>query len=125
LLFLTVLISFTVSGASALAGGTMKKFVVLYSGGKAPTNPKEAEASMKQWTEWFGTLDGAVVDNGLPFGEAKTVTATGVREGADGNVSNGYGIFQAASLKEAAALLKGCPIIAEGGKVHVFDLMAM
>jgi hypothetical protein len=119
------LINFTVIQEPKLTGGVMKKFVVLYSGGKAPSGPKEAEASMKTWMEWFSKLDGAVVDNGLPFGEAKTISASGVKDGSDGNVSNGYGIFQAASLKEAAALLKGCPIIADGGKVHVFDLMAM
>jgi hypothetical protein len=103
----------------------MKKFVVLYSGGKTPTNQKEAEASMKIWMDWFGKLGGSVIDNGNPFGESETISASGVKNGPDGNVSNGYGIFQANSLKEAAALLKGCPIIAEGGKVHVFDLMAM
>jgi hypothetical protein len=103
----------------------MKKFVVLYSGGKTPANQKEGEASMKRWMEWFGKLGGSVADNGNPFGESKTISAAGVKDGPDGNVSNGYGVFQAASLAEAAALLKGCPIFAEGGKVHVFDLMPM
>jgi hypothetical protein len=103
----------------------MKKFVVLYSGGKAPANPKEAEASMKKWTEWFSKLDGSVADNGNPFSESKTITASGVKDGPEGNISNGYGIFQANSLAEVTALLKGCPILSEGGKVHVFDLIAM
>lgn len=103
----------------------MKKFVVLYSGGKSPSNQKEAEASMKKWMEWFGKLGGSVEDNGNPFGESKTISASGVKDGPDGNSANGWSIFQAPSLKEAAALLKSCPIIAEGGKVHVFDLMPM
>jgi hypothetical protein len=103
----------------------MKKFLVLYSGGQTPANPKEAEASMKRWTDWFSKLDGSVADAGNPFSESKTITAAGLKDGPEGNISNGYGIFQAESLKAAAALLKGCPILSEGGKVHVFDLMAM
>jgi hypothetical protein len=103
----------------------MKKFVVLYSGGRPARDPRQAEPSMNSWTEWLDTLDGAIVERGLPFGEAKTVTASGVEDAADGNVSNGYSIVQAGSLKEAAALVKGCPIIARGGKVHVFDLREM
>jgi len=103
----------------------MKKFLVLYSGGKAPANPKEAEASMKKWTEWFAKLDGSVAEAGNPFGESRTLSASGVKNGTDGNISNGYSIFQAESLERAASLLKGCPILSEGGKAHVFDLMPM
>ncbi|HYW82521.1 MAG TPA: hypothetical protein VFB30_04660 [Spirochaetia bacterium] len=103
----------------------MNKFVVLYSGGKAPTTPQEGEASMKVWQSWFGKLGGAVVEAGAPFGGSKTVTSSGVQDGTSGNVSNGYSVLQAADLNAAAKLVKDCPIVAEGGKVHIFGLMAM
>jgi hypothetical protein len=103
----------------------MKKFLVLYSGGKAPTTPQEGEASMKTWQAWFGKLGDKVVEAGAPFGGSKSVSGSGIQDGAGGNISNGYSIFQANDLPGAAGLVKQCPIIAEGGKVHVFDLMAM
>jgi hypothetical protein len=103
----------------------MAKFMVLYSGGKAPTTPQEGEASMKVWMKWFEGLGKSVVEAGAPFAGSRTVTKSGVQSGASGNVSNGYSLVEAADVGAAAALLKGCPIIAEGGKVHVFELAAM
>jgi hypothetical protein len=104
----------------------MKKFVVLYSGGKAPATPQEGEASMKAWTKWFEGLGKSVVEAGLPFGAgAKTVSSSGVQDGASGNISNGYSVFQAADLGAAVKLAKGCPILAGGGKVHLFEAMDM
>ena len=103
----------------------MKKFVVLYSGGKAPTTPQEGEASMKVWQKWFDGLGKSVVEAGAPFGGSKTLSGSGVQDGASGNVSNGYSIVQADDLAGAARLVKACPMIADGGKVHIFELMAM
>jgi hypothetical protein len=103
----------------------MKKFAVLYSGGKAPTTPQEGEASMKAWQKWFDTLGKSVIEAGAPFGGSKTVSSSGVQDGTAGNVSNGYSVLQADDLAAAAKLVKGCPMIADGGKVHVFELTAM
>jgi hypothetical protein len=80
---------------------------------------------MKKWMAWFESLGSAVVDAGTPFAKSKTVSSTGTLDGAGGNVSNGYGIVEAASLAAASAMVKACPIIAEGGKVHIFEQMAM
>jgi hypothetical protein len=101
----------------------MKPFVLLYKGGKAGSTPAEAEKMMKVWTQWFTKLGKTVVDMGQPFGQGKTITAKGVKDGA--NASNGYTIIQAESLNEAAGIAKGCPIIADGGEVQVFETMAM
>ncbi len=103
----------------------MKKFLVLYSGGKAPSTPQEGEASMKEWRAWFGKLGSAVVEAGAPVGGSKVVNGAGVQDGAGGNISNGYSVLQADDLAGAAKILKSCPIIADGGTVHVFELMAM
>jgi hypothetical protein len=103
----------------------MKQFLVLYSGGKAPTSPQEGEASMKVWRAWFGKLGSSVVEAGAPVGGSKVVSGTGVQDGTGGNISNGYSVLQADDLAGAAKILKSCPIIADGGKAHVFELMAM
>ncbi len=103
----------------------MAKFVVLYSGGKTPTTPQEGEASMKRWTAWFQKLGSSVADMGAAFGKSKTVTSSGVQDGGSGNVSNGYSIVQADNLAAAAKLVGSCPIVSEGGKVHLFELAAM
>ncbi len=101
----------------------MKPFVLLYRGGTAGSTPAEAEKIMKVWTQWFEKLGGALVDGGKPFGQGKVVTSAGVRDGA--NASNGYSVIQAESLSDAAGLAKGCPIVADGGEVQVFETMAM
>ncbi len=103
----------------------MKKFLVLYSGGKAPSTPQEGEASTKAWMAWFGKLGKVVVEAGAPFAGSSTVSSSGVRSGAEGNISNGYSLLQADDLASAAKIVRDCPIVADGGKVHVFDLMAM
>ncbi len=118
-------VPFGVSRSSCQQEDRMKRFIVLYSGGKAPTTQQEGETSMKQWRSWFGKLGSAVVEAGAPFAGSKTVTASGAREGADGNVSNGYSVLQSEDIAGAAKLVKDCPIIGEGGKVHIFDLLAM
>ena len=103
----------------------MKKFIVLYSGGKQPTNPQEGQASMKVWQAWFEKLGNAVLEAGAPFGSSKTVSAAGMQDGGGGNLSNGYSLLQADSLADAGKLVKECPILSNGGKVHVFELAAM
>jgi hypothetical protein len=108
-------------------GGSMAKFMVLYSGGKSPatSTPQEVEASMKEWMKWFEGMGKSVVDHGAPFTGSRTLSSSGNQDGASGNVSNGYSVIEAADIAAAATLLKSCPIIAEGGKVHVFGLAAM
>jgi hypothetical protein len=103
----------------------MATFVVLYSGGKTPATPQEGEASMKEWEAWFKKVGKSVTEMGAPFGKAVSISSAGVKDGGGGNVSNGYSVVEAKSLADAAKMLSGCPIIAEGGKVHVFELMAM
>jgi hypothetical protein len=101
----------------------MNTFVLLYNGGKAPSSPEEGAKSMKIWQAWFEKLGKSVVDAGKPFGQGKTVTSSGISDGA--HASNGYTILQAESLSSAASIARGCPIIADGGEVQVFETMAM
>ncbi len=103
----------------------MKKFVFLYSGGKAPSSQAEGEKMMRVWTNWFKDLGASVELAGEAFASSKTVSPSGIKDGPDGNVSNGFSVFKAEDIAAATKLAQGCPIIAEGGKVHVFEVMEM
>jgi hypothetical protein len=105
----------------------MKKFIVLYSGGLEPsrTSQQEREASMKVWENWFKGLGKSIVEMGAPFAGSRTMSASGAQAGNGGLTPNGYSIFQANDLDAAAKLVKDCPGISEGGKVHIFELVAM
>ena len=103
----------------------MKKFIVLYSGGGAPSTPEEGAELGKIWMEWFATLGPHLKDYGASFGDVHTVDGTGTHAVHGGNISNGYSLFEAESLDAVSTLVKHCPILAAGGKVHVFALADM
>lgn len=103
----------------------MKSFVFLYSGGKTPSTPAEGEASMKSWVSWFKSLGKSVKTEGEAFAASKTVTKAGTKDGSGGNISNGFSVMLADNLDAAVKLTKDCPMLADGGSVHVFEVMEM
>jgi hypothetical protein len=103
----------------------MKKFILLYSGGAAGLSQQERDASMKVWMKWFKGLEKSIVEMGAPFARSKTLSSSGAQDGNGGLAANGYTIFEANDLDAAAKLVKDCPGISEGGKVHIFELAAM
>jgi hypothetical protein len=99
----------------------MANYLLIYLGGSMAETPAEQAKQMEAWGAWFGALGPAVVDGGNPCGPSKTVAANGsVRDGATAGVG-GYSVIQASSLDEAAKLAKGCPILAGGGSVEVYE----
>lgn len=103
----------------------MTKYVLTYHGA---TGLPETEAAMNElmeaWGAWFGTLGDAVVDGGNPFGPARTI-APDLAVGDEGQGLSGYSIIEAASIDDAVALAKGCPVLAEGGNVCVNEAIDM
>ena len=69
---------------------------------------------------WFGTLGAAVIDGGNPFGESTAVASDGSITAATAGLG-GYSVLSADSLAGAADLSKGCPILAAGGSVEVYE----
>jgi hypothetical protein len=102
----------------------MGKYVFAYKGGSAPTSEAEGAKVMEAWMNWFGTLGGAVVDGGNPFGGSTAVASDGSTTPATSGLS-GYSIVTAGDLGAAAVLAKGCPILAAGGSVEVFEALDM
>jgi hypothetical protein len=102
----------------------MAKFVYVYTGGQTAATPEEQEQQMQAWGAWFGTLGDSVSDMGNPFGASATVTGGGVSEGG-ASKAGGYSIVTADSLNAATAKTKGCPILAGGGSVEVYEALEM
>jgi hypothetical protein len=102
----------------------MANFVLAYKGGSMAETPEAQEAAMKAWGDWFGTLGSAVVDMGAPFG-ASTAVQSDTSTGTPIAGLSGYSILQADSLELAAKLAGGCPVLAGGGTVEVYEAIAM
>jgi hypothetical protein len=88
-----------------------------------PESEAEMAAELKSWEDWYTGLGAAVVDPGYPFGPvAKSIASDGrVSDGPVGGMATGYTILEAASIDAAAGLAKGCPVLASGGEISVFE----
>ena len=101
----------------------MAKYLLLYNGGSMPETEAEMAQVMKAWEGWYGNLGRAVVDPGYPLTPvAKAVASDGsVRDGAAGTMASGYTIVEAESLDEAVNMAQGCPVLAGGAEISVFE----
>jgi hypothetical protein len=102
----------------------MAKYLLAYKGGGGmAATEAEREAAMAAWGGWFGSLGPAVVDAGNPFGASTAVTPGGsVSDGVSAGLS-GYSVLSADSLAAAGELAKGCPVLANGGSVEVYEAL--
>jgi hypothetical protein len=94
------------------------KYVLVYQGGAMAETEEAQQAAMAAWGAWFGSLGQAVVDGGAPFGAS---AAVGGRSSTSG--LTGYSILEADDLQAAVELGEGCPIIADGGRVDVYEAL--
>lgn len=94
----------------------MGKYVLVYQGGTMAESEAAQQAAMAAWGAWFGSLGGAVVDGGAPFGAGAAVGGGASRTGL-----TGYSILEAADLDAAVDMARGCPIVADGGSVDVYE----
>jgi hypothetical protein len=104
----------------------MAKFVFVYRGGAGMEATAEAQQkTMAAWGAWYGKLGQAVVDGGAPFGASTSVSSSGRGGAGAGSGLGGFTIVSAESLDAAAALTDGCPVLAQGGTVDVYDCIDM
>ena len=104
----------------------MAKYLFVYHGGKHPETEEEAAAVMDACGSWMGGMGAAVIDGGNPVGKSTTVHAGGkVTNDGGSNPASGYGLFEAASLEDAIAKAKGCPILGSGGSVELAEAIDM
>jgi hypothetical protein len=97
----------------------MANYLFAYTGGGMAQTDAEREAAMAAWGGWFQQLGAAVVDGGNPVGASTAVTASGNGQAAAG--LTGYSIVSASDIDAAAELAKGCPILANGGAVEIYE----
>lgn len=103
----------------------MKRFLLVYYGGKMESDPKKAQESMKVWTKWFQDLGKAVVDMGAPTAPGKTVSGKSAKNGVVGDPITGYSILQAENMEGAVDMAKKSPQIGAGGQIAIYELMPM
>ena len=100
----------------------MATYVLVYKGGggMAPTE-EQRQAIMARWGEWFGALGDSLVDGGNPFGPSRAIASDGSITEGTASALTGYSILKAESLDEASEKAKGCPVLADGGSVEVYE----
>jgi hypothetical protein len=104
----------------------MAKYLFVYHGGKAPTDPAEQKKAMDAWGSWFGSMGAAVVDGGNPVGKSSTVKSDGsLADGGGANPASGYSLIEASSLADAHKKAAGCPILQAGGTIEIAPTMDM
>ena len=105
----------------------MAKFMFIYHGGSAPESEEEGKKVMAAWESWLGGIggQGKLIDPGAPAGPSKTVSSGGVSDDGGANPASGYTLVEAASIDEAVAYAKGCPILEGGGSVEVAEALPM
>lgn len=110
----------------------MEEFALIMrheDGGKV-ASPEQIQQWMKQTMDWIGSIAAQnkfVSGTGLPFADAKVVTAKNaepvVTNGPFGDIKETIGgliIVKAASVEEAVEFAKGCPVLqGEGNSVEV------
>jgi hypothetical protein len=100
-------------------------YVLVFKGGSMAETEAEQQAVMAAWGRWFGELGQAVVDGGNPFGPSASVAPDGtVSDGAASGLT-GYTILQADSLAAASEMAAGCPVLASGGSIEVYEVFAV
>lgn len=99
----------------------MANYLFAYKGGRMPETDAEREAGMAAWGAWFGGLGQAVVDPGNPFGPSKSVATDGSASDGGAAQLTGYSVIAADGIDAATELAKGCPVLANGGTVEVYE----
>ena len=95
-------------------------------------SPEQMQANTQRWMNWIAGIaaQGKLADRG------NRLVNTGNVLKSDGIISDGpyteikesilgYSIVKAASLEEATALAKDCPILSFGGNVEIREINAM
>jgi hypothetical protein len=98
----------------------MNKYLFVVYGSTAESE-RDRAAGMAEMAGWYKSLGSALLDPGAPFTRSKTVSQNGLENGANGLNASGYNMVQAASLDEATALAKGCPLLKHGRRITVFE----
>jgi hypothetical protein len=108
----------------------MKKFLVLYKSSvpaaqqMTSATPEQMKAGMDLWQAWAQQAQPAIVDLGMPLGNAQEITDASARQ-SDSTVA-GFSILQAESPKTVIDLLIKHPHHrAPGASIEVLEMLPM
>jgi len=102
------------------------KYLFVYHGAGRPATKEAQEKAMAAWGAWFGSMGKALVNGGNPVGKSWTVKGNGtITKDGGANPVSGYSLVEAKDYEAAAAMAKGCPMLADGGSVEVAEVMDM
>jgi hypothetical protein len=102
----------------------MAKYVLAYTGGGDMAGaPEEQQKLMEAWMTWLGSLGASAVDAGNPFGAACTIASSGSVSEGGASALTGYSVIEAEGMTDAAAKAKGCPVLANGGAIEVYEAL--
>jgi hypothetical protein len=77
-------------------------------------------AEEARWPSWFERIGGSIADRGNRVGQARFVGPAPAGEETLG----GYIVINADNLDAAAELAESCPILGQGGRVEVGEIMS-
>lgn len=114
----------------------MKDFLYVFradNSQRSKGSPEEMQAMAKRWMDWFGSLaaQNKLVDRGnrLVPDTGKVMKPNNlVTDGPYMEIKEsigGYAIVKAASMEEATAIARECPVFQYGGSLEVREVMAM
>ena len=104
----------------------MAKYLFIYHGGTTPEAEDEIAKAMDAWGQWFGSMGSAVIDGGNPVGMSTTVLSDGSTvDNGGSNPASGYSLIEAATLDDAVAKARGCPILEGGGSIELAEAFDM
>ena len=86
-----------------------------------PEGQEEGAKIMQAWTDWYAKLGDAVVDQGNPVSQVRTIAPDGSVSAGGTNPSSGYTILKAENLDQAVEFAKGCPVLLGGASVEVAE----
>jgi hypothetical protein len=105
----------------------VSEFSFIFRGRDPAASPAQMQKTMETWVAWFKDLgaNGHLKEPGHPLehsgmvvkGKQRTVTDGPFAEAKD--VVGGYIVVEAANIREAVELSKGCPILDIEGSVEV------
>ena len=102
----------------------MKNYAFFYYGEPKFDSPEEGAKEQQRFMAWVSSLGAALVNPGTPLGMAKTVSASGVSDGASSNRLTGFSVVKADSMDAALEMAKGCPFL-KVGTVDVAEMLQM
>jgi YCII-related domain len=104
----------------------MPTYLITYHGGPGmPTDPEAAQQMLAAFQAWVGEVGSAMRDPGAPLAAAKTVSADSETDGQAEAAIGGYTLVEAASLDEAAQLVRSHPFLARGGSLQVSESVSV